>query len=184
MITKQKVTSNVESVPRKSPELAADRQGQGYTRLTLTPSVIPNSNYVIMASYCYNGNWLKLYKKRAFLNCNHQVHRDFLSPYTMKVYDQFIFSDQIGVKTEQIVLLIALKAPKEWTGMKKRMRWVFNMARVGQQKRNEQKFQSQNIKIVSRRDTLAYWISRKWQVDVKCADAAQGKSSADTGCFW
>jgi hypothetical protein len=28
--------------------LAADRQGQGDTRLTLTPSVIPNSNYVIM----------------------------------------------------------------------------------------------------------------------------------------
>jgi hypothetical protein len=30
--------------------LAADRQGQGYTRLTLMPSVIPNSNYVVMAS--------------------------------------------------------------------------------------------------------------------------------------
>jgi hypothetical protein len=30
--------------------LAADRQGQGGTRLTLTPSVIPNSNYVIMVS--------------------------------------------------------------------------------------------------------------------------------------
>jgi 6-phosphogluconolactonase/glucosamine-6-phosphate isomerase/deaminase len=30
--------------------LAADRQGQGSTRLTLTPSVIPNSNYVIMVS--------------------------------------------------------------------------------------------------------------------------------------
>jgi len=29
--------------------LAADRQGQGDTRLTLTPSVIPKSNYVIMA---------------------------------------------------------------------------------------------------------------------------------------
>jgi hypothetical protein len=27
---------------------AADRQGQGDTRLTLTPSVMPNSNYVIM----------------------------------------------------------------------------------------------------------------------------------------
>jgi hypothetical protein len=27
---------------------AADRQGQGDNRLTLTPSVIPNSNYVIM----------------------------------------------------------------------------------------------------------------------------------------
>jgi hypothetical protein len=30
--------------------LAADRQGQRDTRLTLTPSVIPNSNYVIMVS--------------------------------------------------------------------------------------------------------------------------------------
>jgi hypothetical protein len=32
----------------QSESLAADRQGQGDTRLTLTPSVIPNSNYVIM----------------------------------------------------------------------------------------------------------------------------------------
>jgi hypothetical protein len=30
--------------------LAADRQGQGDARLTLTPSVIPNSYYVIMVS--------------------------------------------------------------------------------------------------------------------------------------
>jgi hypothetical protein len=30
--------------------LVADRQGQGDTRLTLTPSVIANSNYVIMES--------------------------------------------------------------------------------------------------------------------------------------
>jgi hypothetical protein len=30
--------------------LAADRQGHEDTRLTLTPSVIPNSNYVIMVS--------------------------------------------------------------------------------------------------------------------------------------
>jgi hypothetical protein len=45
MITIQKVTSNVQS-------MVADRQGQGDTRLTLTPSVIPNSNYVIMVSDC------------------------------------------------------------------------------------------------------------------------------------
>jgi hypothetical protein len=51
MITIEKVTSNVQSVHRQSPDcLAADRQGQRYTRLTLTPSVIPNSNYVIMVS--------------------------------------------------------------------------------------------------------------------------------------
>jgi hypothetical protein len=50
MITIQKVTSNVQSVPHQSDCLAADRQGQGDTRLTLTPSVIPNSTYVIMVS--------------------------------------------------------------------------------------------------------------------------------------
>ena len=38
MITKQKVTSNVQSVPLQSPD----------TKLALTPSVIPNSNYVIV----------------------------------------------------------------------------------------------------------------------------------------
>jgi hypothetical protein len=43
------------------------------TRLTLTPSVIPNSNYVIMLS---DGNCLN--KFACFLYCIHQVHRDFL----------------------------------------------------------------------------------------------------------
>jgi hypothetical protein len=41
-ITIQKVTSNVQIVPRQSPDID--------TRLTLTPSVIPNSNYVIVVS--------------------------------------------------------------------------------------------------------------------------------------
>jgi hypothetical protein len=54
MITIEKVTSNVQSVLRKSPNiqlsLLGSRPGQGDTRLTLTPSVIPNSNYVIMVS--------------------------------------------------------------------------------------------------------------------------------------
>jgi hypothetical protein len=45
ILTIQKVTSNVQSAPRHP-----DRQGQGDTRLTLTPSVFPNSNYVIMVS--------------------------------------------------------------------------------------------------------------------------------------
>jgi hypothetical protein len=45
MITIQKVTSKAQS-----DCLAADRQGQGDTRLTLTPSVFPNSNCVIMVS--------------------------------------------------------------------------------------------------------------------------------------
>jgi hypothetical protein len=53
--------------------LAADRQGQGDTSLTLTPSVIPNSNYVIIVS---EWNCLKYFC--VFLYCNHQVHRDFL----------------------------------------------------------------------------------------------------------
>jgi hypothetical protein len=62
IITIQEVTSNVQSVPRQSPDLAADGQGQGGTRLTLTPSFIPNSNYVIMISVSYNGSRLKLFK--------------------------------------------------------------------------------------------------------------------------
>jgi hypothetical protein len=53
--------------------LAADRQGQGDTRHSLTPSVIPNSNYVIMVS---DWNCLKYFC--VFLYCNHQVHREFL----------------------------------------------------------------------------------------------------------
>jgi hypothetical protein len=43
------------------------------TRLTLMPSAIRNSNYVIMAS---DLNCLKYFSW--FLYCNHQVHRDFL----------------------------------------------------------------------------------------------------------
>jgi hypothetical protein len=43
IITIQKVTSNVQSAPASLQTLIG-------TRLTLTPSVIPNSNYVIMVS--------------------------------------------------------------------------------------------------------------------------------------
>ena len=50
MITIQKVTSYVQSVPRQSPTFI-DR-ARGDTRITLTPSVIPDSNYVIMV-----GDW-------------------------------------------------------------------------------------------------------------------------------
>jgi hypothetical protein len=53
--------------------LTAERQGQGDTRLTLTPSVIPNSNYVIMV-----GDWSRLKYFCVFLYCNQQVPRDFL----------------------------------------------------------------------------------------------------------
>jgi hypothetical protein len=41
---------DTESYLAQSDCLAANRQGQGDTRLTLTPSVVPNSNYVIMVS--------------------------------------------------------------------------------------------------------------------------------------
>jgi hypothetical protein len=55
----------------QSDSLAADRQGD--IRLTLTPSIIPNSNYVIMVS---DRNCLKYFC--VFFYCNHQVHRDIL----------------------------------------------------------------------------------------------------------
>jgi hypothetical protein len=54
----------------KSKCLAADRQSQEDTRLTLTPYVISNSNYVTMVS---DGDCLKYFC--LFLYCNHQVHR-------------------------------------------------------------------------------------------------------------
>jgi hypothetical protein len=47
----------------------ASLQGQGDTRLTLTPSAVPNFNCVIM---------VKLLKYACFLYCNYQVNRDFL----------------------------------------------------------------------------------------------------------
>jgi hypothetical protein len=51
--------------------LAAYRQRD--TRLTITPFVIPNSNYVIMVS---DSNYLKYFC--VFLYCNHQVPQRFL----------------------------------------------------------------------------------------------------------
>jgi hypothetical protein len=58
---------------QKSYCLAADRQGQGGTRLTLTPSVIHNSNYVIMVN-----DWKCLKYFCVFLDYNYQVHRVIL----------------------------------------------------------------------------------------------------------
>jgi hypothetical protein len=56
VITVQKFTSNVQSVPRQSPNVQLNltawhptARARG-TRDKLTPSVIPNSNYVIMVS--------------------------------------------------------------------------------------------------------------------------------------
>jgi hypothetical protein len=67
MITIQKVPSNVQCPP-------ASLQTFIDTGLTLTLSVIPNSNYVIMVS-----DWNCLNYFCIFLYCNHQVHRDFWS---------------------------------------------------------------------------------------------------------
>jgi len=66
MITVQKITSNVQSVPRQSPDI------YWHTELC---SVIPYSNYVIMV-----GDWncLKHCIFACFLYCNRQMHRDFL----------------------------------------------------------------------------------------------------------
>jgi hypothetical protein len=53
MFTIQKVTSNVPSVPCQpltAWQPTASLQTFNNNRLTLTPSIIPNSNYVIMVS--------------------------------------------------------------------------------------------------------------------------------------
>jgi hypothetical protein len=71
MITIQKVASNIQRTPCQSPDI--HHQGQGDTRLTLMPSVIPNSNYIIMVS---DWNFLKYFC--LFLYYNYQVFRDFL----------------------------------------------------------------------------------------------------------
>jgi hypothetical protein len=68
MITIQKVTSNIQSVPRQSPDIHAELCSR-----TLTPSVIPNYNYVITVS-----DWNCLEYVCVFIYCNHQVHRGFL----------------------------------------------------------------------------------------------------------
>jgi hypothetical protein len=79
MITIHKVTQlsqHTSFLPHclaQSHCLAADCQSQGDTRLTLTLSVIPKYNYVIMVS---DWNCLKYFC--VFLYCNHQLHRDFL----------------------------------------------------------------------------------------------------------
>jgi hypothetical protein len=63
----------------QTDRLAADRQGQGDTRLILTPSVISKSNHVIVVS---DWNCSKYFC--VFLYRNHQVHTDFI----IKKYQQ------------------------------------------------------------------------------------------------
>jgi hypothetical protein len=67
-------TSFLPHYVAQSECLPADCQSQGDTRLALTPSVLPNSNYVIMVR---DWNCLKYFC--VFLYCN-QVHRDFFIP--------------------------------------------------------------------------------------------------------
>jgi hypothetical protein len=79
---------NLQVIFKVSP---ADRQGQGDTRLTLPPSVIPNSNYVIMVSYL---NCLKYFF--VFLYCNHQVNRLFDHPaYTATLYTVLLWEKEL-----------------------------------------------------------------------------------------
>jgi hypothetical protein len=70
MITIRKVTRNVQSVPAS---LQTFIDTPKCTRPTPTPSVIPNSNYVIMVS---DWNCIKYFT--FFLFCNHQVHKECL----------------------------------------------------------------------------------------------------------
>jgi hypothetical protein len=64
-------TSFLPHYVAQSDCLAADHQGQGDRRLKLTPSVIPNSNYVIMVS-----DWNCLNIFACFLYRNYQAHRE------------------------------------------------------------------------------------------------------------
>jgi hypothetical protein len=74
LITIQKVTSNVQSVPHLSPH----RQGQENTRPTLKPSIIPNSYYVIKVS-----DWNCLIYFCVFLYGNNQIRETFWLPCTL-----------------------------------------------------------------------------------------------------
>jgi hypothetical protein len=79
------IIRKVKNVYSVSP---AACQGQGDTRLTLTPSFISNYNYVIMVS-----DWKSLkYFWAFFFYCNHQVHTNFLIILYLKI--QFPNSQQ------------------------------------------------------------------------------------------
>jgi hypothetical protein len=80
--------------------LAADRQSQRDTVLTLKPSVIPNSKYIITES-----DWNCLNIFACFFYYNHQVHRDFLS--TLYILQCKQWSKQ--------AVVIALRVPAELT---------------------------------------------------------------------
>jgi hypothetical protein len=65
------------------------------TTLTLTPSVIPNYNYVIIVS---DWNCLKYFC--AFLYCNHQVHRDFL----ITLYNTYVINWDLYPKSNYTLI--------------------------------------------------------------------------------
>jgi hypothetical protein len=92
--------------------LAADRQGQEDTRLTLTPSFISNSNYVIMIS-----NWNCVNYIFVFLYCNHQAHRDVLSPCVA-------VSDLYGCETGTFILRPTAHIAEVWQQIGKRYDWT------------------------------------------------------------
>ena len=75
MITIQKVTSNVQSVRRQSPDIYWHAELCSRRPCSVQPSVIPNSNYVIMVG---DRNCLKYCIFACFLYCKRQVHRDFV----------------------------------------------------------------------------------------------------------
>jgi hypothetical protein len=62
------------------------------TRLTLTPSDIPKSNYVIKVS-----DWDCLKYFRLFFYSNHQVHRDFL----IAVHNDMVFTKSLKSKRQR-----------------------------------------------------------------------------------
>jgi hypothetical protein len=75
------------------------------TRLTLTPSVIHNSNHVIMVK---EWNCLKYFC--VFLYCNHQLHRDVLiTLYLLSVIYFFIYRDRPHVSGHDTRTLNELK---------------------------------------------------------------------------
>jgi hypothetical protein len=105
MITVERVTSMVQCVSRPSPDIYW--QVQGDTRLTLKPSVIPISNYVIMVR-----DWKCLNICSCFLYCNHQVHRDVLI--VLYIYTPEIIVHWITPKHHANTRISELKKTNFW----------------------------------------------------------------------
>jgi hypothetical protein len=102
---------NTEYYLAQSDCLAADHQGQGNTRLTPTPSVIPNSNYAIMVS---DWNCLKYFC--VFLYCNHQVYRDFLITLYYRLHENFLWRLPSTIQWVQKLLATCARLVKHEDG--------------------------------------------------------------------